>query len=367
MYLVKLWPYANSPRVSQIYAGLYDLHAIGKIRLKLTFQLSKMPVQRLDDLLWLEVFDVEKKMKRLCFDLRDAGAVIDEEDLPLADAYFKRSYDHELVSRFSPELSRKILPFGLNYACRSRREHGFSRLFFHNVLLGNFSKKPLWACKNVFGYPLKQMCYRLNLLPADAAAQFVAEDFEVDPVAPSEDRIFFQTHCWSTKEAPNSGPEKLREVNRLRIGVIRLLKKAFGKRFVGGIVPSPYAEQECPDCILPYTGDKKYCLSMMQKSLIAVTTSGLHNSIGWKLGEYVAASRCIVTETLRYGIPVPLEENKNILSFESPEECVNACRRILDDPDFAAKMQKSNAEYYAREVKPSSLVYRCLDTAFNGK
>ena len=81
--------------------------------------------------------------------------------------------------------------------------------------------------------------------------------------------------------------------------------------------------------------------------------------------EYLAASRCIVTEPLKYQLPVSLIEGKNYLSFRTPEECVGACERLLSDPEFADQMRYENHKYYLNEVEPSVLVYRCLETAMS--
>jgi hypothetical protein len=72
-----------------------------------------------------------------------------------------------------------------------------------------------------------------------------------------------------------------------------------------------------------------------------------------------------VTEPLKYRLPVPLEEGKNYLSFRTPEECVEACERLLGDPQFARQMRDENYRYYLNEVEPSALVYKCLKIAMS--
>ena len=363
MYSVRIYPHSNSAHVSQIYAGLYDLQATGKVKLKISLDTHSKPPEFRKNVLWSEVTN-GSTVRHACFDMEDSGQLLSMENLRHVDKYFKRSYEPQFFQTLPSELSRKILPYGLNYPSRSQYERGPYRIFLYNIASGSFKQNPLKTFKNIIGYPLKLLLYRCNLLSAGDTAEFAGDDFVVEAEEPAERKIFFQTRIWSHKDAPYSPEEQLRATNQMRIDVVRRLKKEFGDMFVGGITRTPLAEKECPDCIAPLSGDKKEYLSTLKKCLVAVTTTGLHQSTGWKLAEYVASARCIVTEPLEYALPNPLEENKNIITFHTPEECVQACRKILDDPDFARQMRKNNAEYYQKYVKPSQLIDRCLTKLF---
>ena len=62
-----------------------------------------------------------------------------------------------------------------------------------------------------------------------------------------------------------------------------------------------YAKKNYSSLAMPesYTNKESYLRAVKDHS-ICITTTGLHNWIGWKLGEYVAASRAIVTEPLKF-------------------------------------------------------------------
>ena len=62
-----------------------------------------------------------------------------------------------------------------------------------------------------------------------------------------------------------------------------------------------------------------------------MASTGLHGSTGWKLAEYVAAGRAIVTEPLRYTLPGGFEEGKNYKTYTSPAECEEQLRQLLAD------------------------------------
>ena len=102
-----------------------------------------------------------------------------------------------------------------------------------------------------------------------------------------------------------------------------------------------------------------------RSSLIGVYSRGLHGSLAFKLSEYLAAGLCIVAEPLRHTLPQPLEARRNYLPFNTPEECVAQCKRLLDDPELAAAMSRNNRDYYSRFVEPTVHLRNILHCAFN--
>ena len=128
--------------------------------------------------------------------------------------------------------------------------------------------------------------------------------------------------------------------------------------------PTPFAKKNYPNYLTNLETDATKYLKLVKMCLIGVTTTGLHNSIGWKLAEYLAASRCIITEPLNYSLPVSLVEGKNFLSFRTPEECVEKAKKIFNSQRLAKEMRKNNYGYYLAEIKPTVALYRCLDSSF---
>ena len=187
--------------------------------------------------------------------------------------------------------------------------------------------------------------------------------FEVTPDKPAEPKILFQTHVWDPTVTRKISPNRLRQINDTRANLIRVLRNEFGERFIGGLTPRPFAKENYPDCLTSERTDKTNYMSLVKKCLIGISTAGLHNSIGWSLPEYLAASRCILSEPLNYELPISLKEEKNYLLFKTPGECVKMCKKIFENQGFANKMRHNNYKYYLNQVKPSSLLSRCLETS----
>lgn len=94
-----------------------------------------------------------------------------------------------------------------------------------------------------------------------------------------------------------------------------------------------------------------------------MATTGLHGSIGWKLAEYVAFSKAIVSEQLIYDVPGPFAAGRNYIEFTSPEECLNGALRLIEDMALRKQVMQSNADYYRDYLRPDALVRNALKTA----
>jgi hypothetical protein len=67
--------------------------------------------------------------------------------------------------------------------------------------------------------------------------------------------------------------------------------------------------------------DKKTTSGLLRDYPICVATTGLHGSIEWKMAEYIAVSKAIVSEELNYSVSADFARGKNCLDFTTPEEC----------------------------------------------
>ena len=150
----------------------------------------------------------------------------------------------------------------------------------------------------------------------------------------------------------------------MRAACIRALKEQFGDQFVGGLYPSREAKQDFPDLVLTNEEIYKYrYLQTVKNSQICIATRGLNGSIGWKLTEYVAAAKAIVSESLLYQVPGEFLPGKNYLEFSSPEECVRNVQRLMDEPELRYSLMKNNFDYYHAYVRPDVLVWNTIQLA----
>ena len=126
-----------------------------------------------------------------------------------------------------------------------------------------------------------------------------------------------------------------------------------------------YAVKHYGDLLIedPTLTSKRRYLQHLRKFPVCITTTGLHGSIGWKLGEYVAFSKAIVTEALHYQVPGKFEDDVNFVTFDTPQACVAAAAKLCEEHDRRRQMMIANWRYYHHYVRPDALVLNSLARA----
>jgi len=350
-----MFAYSTSPHVSQLYTGFSLLAAKGKI--SLTQKLSNyshrgielMKNLRPQDLNGLFLILDEKKT--LFYDTSDSPN-LHNDALEISDAYFKRSYTHASI----PDRHKsRVYPLGLNYELYT------GTLNRHEILR-------FIARKNVFKNFPREFMKRIAELVSLSFLPTI-KNMCAPPVFHQEPRVLFMARAWdpSGEAAELSGEEKAQrgQINETRARCIELLRKELGPKFYGGFAQTKYAVDNYSKLLLesPLTSGKKNYLSLLQQYPICIATTGLHGSIGWKMAEYVAFSKSIISEKLKCLVPGGFEANKNYLEFDTPEECLQAAMNLLADRQSRQRMMEDNWSYYKTYVMPDKLVLRTLSIA----
>jgi hypothetical protein len=273
----------------------------------------------------------------LVVDLYDQSDVFALGALQICDCYFKRSFYWPDVASLPADLACKVKPFGLNYACRTHHTTAWL------LRRAGFLLSP----RGLAG--IRRLRHHL-LLP-------YVSDFEQTPATVLESTVVFQTRVWE----PDDTNGESDEINEGRVAVIRALREAFGSRFRGGLVPTPFAIARYPGEVSQYPSRRRSYIAMSKRNVIGVYTRGLNRSSAYKLAEYLAGSQCIVAEPPRNELPVPLVAGKHFLPFHGAAEVVAACHSVLENDELAREMRKANHEYYKSEVEPSSHIRRILE------
>jgi hypothetical protein len=348
---------------------LYNLAALGEAQISVTIRPTvrirerhgSYSFQNNQHIAWLEVADIRAgQQRRLCFDMMDNKYFSTEGGLLHCDVYFKRSYDSDCVAALDPRLRRKVLPYGLYYPVSSPHEkESIKRSLIYTFYTGKIGSDPLGFLKQL-ALPFWSV---LRGRASKARGKIPClQDLMADPEEAADAKIYFPTRVWDPAMAVD--PDEKHAINEARVAVIRALKKEFGERFVGGLRESDFVRRTYPDCISHYSSKKADYMNLLRQNLIAVTTTGLVSSTGAKFPEYLAASRCIVSEPLRYETPYAIIPGTHYLPFVNPAECVTACDRLLRDSRFAAEMRRANHNLFIREVEPTATMRNVLRRAF---
>jgi hypothetical protein len=264
---------------------------------------------------------------------------------PNCDVLFKRSYTPALSAAVGS--SPVVLPLGLNYEVTSASNR-MDRIFY--------------STRAALIYYLKSSKFLASLFNVEHTASLYIDRFEALPNASASPRILFLARLWDPMVARTADDRIAKErINETRIKCIRACAKEFKDRFTGGLRDDDFSRKRCPDLISPPSVTNKIAFQdQIKQSEICIATTGLNESIGWKFGEYVAASRAIVTEPLRYVVPGDLKSGRNYLEFSSEEQLLQAVYSLYDDEYRRRAMMEANRDYYKWFLRPERLVSNSL-------
>lgn len=292
--------------------------------------------------------------RRLAFDLHDSASQYSAEALQSCDLYFKRSCLSSDVAMLAADLKHKVRPFGLNYGTRTNRA-------------GLFLLAALTPSLILAGVRHRRAALRVASLKKQDVKNFVSLPtfgaYEWTPDAPVEDAVVFQTRLW---EADDVGLDRAEEVNEPRVALVRELRREFGVRFRGGLVPTPIARRLYPALLSTAPTRRGAYIGFAKRCLVAVSTRGLHHSLPFKVSEALASSKVLVTTPLRNELPTPLESGHHYVEFDErrAESCIAACASALENPVRAREFRRAAWDYYRREVQPTTHVMNLLERAF---
>lgn len=354
------------PHSRQIFVGFGELAAAGAIRLDLrnedwnpAYGTQNLIKARLEDEIDI-LFDTNDGFYWLHEDLERNIDYFALEILPRFSYVFKRSCNPEMIRRFG-EAGRKFHPLGLNYDVSSRND----------PLDRFYSGCGDWLRKMVKRSPL--LC---RILGKTSNADLDYRLFEASPligVKRGDARVLFLTRLWDpeAEDLLGAAPEvrtlvaaDRERINAFRISCLEACRAEFPGNFIGGLAPTPYAQQMAPHLVMPSAlTAKKNFMRLVKDSTVCVATAGLHQSTGWRFAEYIAASRAIVSEPLFDVLPGHFTIGRNYLEFRSSAELVSAIRSLLSDPHLRLSMMWNNYIYYLSHVRPDNLVMNALHAA----
>lgn len=301
------------------------------------------------------LLEVQIDGKRIAFDLADRSALHTSSArgyLDTVDFYFERSHEDWSQHPAYTDCYHKIKPYGLD---------------FYTACPGNpVIKKPSSFTGKV-KHGLKTILGENRYTYADA---FVGHADRKD----GDLKILFMSRLWDPEEISISLDlsEEARgyreyliaeryKINQDRIDLVRHLREKYGEDFIGGIQRCPLSQKLCPDLVLPdFLTRKATYLRTMKKADICIGSAGLHRSIGWKTGEYVAAARAIVCETPVYLLPGQFSAGMNFLPYNNVSECIEAVDTLYHSPEKVYQMKCANEQYYRQYMQPETQLLNAL-------
>lgn len=231
----------------------------------------------------------------------------------------------------------KILPIGPNFGIRY-----FSTIDYLIFSLRLFNKRGIKNpfLKTYFSNSLKRSFFTV---------------YEKSSKKLHLNRTFYLNYPWSKhKEVTNRRKEIIEILKDLETRGLIIFEGGFSKKRFG------YHKNLKEYSAKRVYGHKAY-IDAVKRAGFVVNTPAVHGCLGWKLGEYLALGKTIVSLPFGRVMPGNFQEDVHYLKINDIQELENKIEELLTNRSKMTALSE-NAENYFREfLKPKKVIYRIHD------
>ena len=251
--------------------------------------------------------------------------------LDWCDVYAKINIDE---SKIPKEYLDKILPigpsFGINYL-------NWIKSIKQSIITFNKSNLNIFDSRNHFANYYRQWRYR------DSFASYSS-------VRSDENYIFHASTLW----------RKELTTNQHRANFMQECIANTNVNFEGGFAPGKETYFSNYKSLFL---KKKYShfqyLKNIKKSFVVFNTPAVQNCLGWKLAEYLAMGKAIISTPINNLLPSPLVDGKHIHFVDGTEKSINdAINLIQSDIDYRRLLERNSRDYFFKYLSPKSIIDR---------
>ena len=255
---------------------------------------------------------------------------INKEMLEWSDVYGKVNYKKDQIP--DEEIS-KVVPLGPSFGIKI---WNLPQLLYHAVFNYRNARDRIAMQENFFKNYWRQY-KRLPIKEYDTQS-------EID-----ENYIYFMSSLW----------EKEQTVNKSRAKFIKACKNIHGIIFEGGFAPrSDDKDLGYERFISPRMKLAEY-LKKIKRSVLVFNTPAVEGCHGWKLGEYLAMGKAIISTEIFNELPVDLIPGKHLYILKKNEYIEDAILKIRGNSVLRNSLEKNARNYYERNLTPVAVI-NCL-------
>ena len=195
---------------------------------------------------------------------------------------------------------------------------------------------------------LFQYFRRLNIEAYYQKSQIANIDQNIDN---SKQFVFFISTLWEHKFCSE-------KTNLLRKRFIESCKSNQQIDFEGGLFANPLHPQyaEFKEIIFSTRYSIESYIEKTKLSSFVFNTPAVHNCHGWKLGEFLAMGKAIISTPLSNELPEKLIHGKNIHIVTNDIELSEAIRLLTTNGAYRKHLENGAKIYYSNYVEPQSVI-----------
>ncbi len=163
--------------------------------------------------------------------------------------------------------------------------------------------------------------------------------------------IYFISSLW--KNEP--------ETNELRAKFIKACRETDEIKFEGGFAPrSDKDGLDYSELIHKRIPPSEY-LKKIKDSFVVFNTPAVQQCHGWKLAEFLALGKAIITTSHMNELPQALEHGIHLhYVASSKEEIKDVILKIYNDVDYRKNLEENSKEYFTQYLTPEKTIQRLL-------
>ena len=175
-----------------------------------------------------------------------------------------------------------------------------------------------------------------------------------------EKYVFFCSTLWYSDEWNKND----KGLNLRRANFIRACKSVGDLHFEGGLVSQPGRSSDdlFADCLLKKPYSYNDWLDKTKRSSVVFNTPAFWDCHGWKLGEYLALGKAIISTPLSNDLPAPLVHGEHIhfIQDTSMESLSEAIEKIVTDCQYREKLEHGARQWWDKYGTPEKSIEHVL-------
>ena len=147
--------------------------------------------------------------------------------------------------------------------------------------------------------------------------------------------------------------------NEERIVALNAARGISGLQFEGGLVPNGVCDLATALRAAAYSHDQY--LTNLKRSVAAINTAAVHGCLGWKLGEFFALGKAIITTPIQHAMPGDYSPGRHAHEVDGSEESWReAIDLVRNDDRYRAMLEANARKYFEDWIAPVSAAARLL-------
>lgn len=307
------------------YDGYY-IQGIKELYKDFEFNVSKFP--KFGEETFAYIIENENDSRKIIIDSKDSNQ-INLPELEWCDVYGKVNYnadslpvkDHEKIVAIGPSFGIKIWSL-------------FETLYYLAFNFIRFKNPAL--NKREFAANYWRQYKRLKLKKYNLTESSINE-------------VFFLNSIW----------KKESETNKNRALFIETCKNKQNVNFEGGFAARHNGDNLGFDNLV--YSEKiplKTYIKKIKNSAFVFNTPAVLSCHGWKLAEFLALGKAIITTSHYNKLPVDLVNERHLMYAENHSEISNVIERLITDNSFKKKLESESRNYFETYLAPQKVIKR---------